>query len=749
MSTSQKHTPKSFKKNQRILERYLPPFPDGFAENWIKLQSLKGIFILDPFGASPELSVRAAQNGNRVLVAANNPILSLLIEVTANPPTPAQSRTALSSLAALRVRDERVELHIQALYQTTCPNCKHEIFAQAFLWERDAKVPYARILQCILCNTAGEFSLTADDLQRATKFRPGGLHHARALGRIAPPHDQDRIHVEEALNVYPPRAVYALLTLVNKIDFLDSSREQERILMTMLLSAFDQANTLWPHPVARVRPGQLTIPPTFRENNLWLALDKSVDIWEPEDNPVPITYWPELPPESGGICLYKGRIKELADQADKIEFKAILTAFPRPNQAFWSLSALWAGWLWGHEAVEHFKPVLRRRRYDWAWHSTATYSAIKSLIPVLAEKATFNGLIGEAEPGFVSAVIIAAEQVGLQIDKITVYSDKKLVQICWKNAQQKPDSSTFKGKRAAAIQTAGREYLRTRGEPSQYLKLHIAILAELGRQGLLTSEETPAECYNKLQQEIQETLNYQNGFLRYEGSEKSLEVGKWWLANERDADTPLSDRVEMALVQYLLQNPNCSFTDVESTLFQRSGSKFAGLLVPDTTLIYECLESYGELIESGWHFRNQDLPSKRREEITSMVELISGLGSKLGFRVRSQLKDLPHSIWLDENNTPRYVLYLSASALLGKFFLEVHPKPARCIIVVPGGRANLVMFKLNRDPRLKNIFEQDWCFLKYRHARQLAHNPSLTTDTLESQLVLDPMTYTETQLRMF
>ena len=132
-----------------------------------------------------------------------------------------------------------------------------------------------------------------------------------------------------------------------------------------------------------------------------------------------------------------------------------------------------------------------------------------------------------------------------------------------------------------------------------------------------------------------------------------------------------------------------------------------------------------------------------------MVELISGLGSKLGFRVRSQVKDLPHSIWLDENDTPRYVLYLSASALLGKFILEVHPKPARCIIVVPGGRANLVMFKLNRDPRLKNIFEQDWYFLKYRHARQLAHNPSLTTDNLESQLVLDPLTYTETQLRMF
>jgi len=238
-------------------------------------------------------------------------------------------------------------------------------------------------------------------LQRAARFSPSGLHHARALGRITPPNDPDRIHVEEALNVYPPRAVYALLTIINKLDLLDQSTKHNQILMAMLVNAFDQANTLWSHPVARERPRQLTVPPTYRENNIWRVLESTVDLWESEQNPVPITYWPDLAPESGGICLFEGRIKELADQADKIEFSAVLTAFPRPNQAFWSLSALWSGWLWGYEAVEHFKIVLRRRRYDWAWHSAATYAAIKSLVPILTEGKPFKGLIGETEPGFV------------------------------------------------------------------------------------------------------------------------------------------------------------------------------------------------------------------------------------------------------------------------------------------------------------------------------------------------------------
>lgn len=749
MSTSPENKPNIHLINKGLLERYLPPLPDGFAINWINSLSLKGRVILDPFGSAPNLSVRAAQMGGRVLVAVNNPIMRLLIEVAANPPKLTQSRTALSTLAALRVRDERIELHIQNLYKTTCPSCNRETFAEAFLWERNAEVPYARILRCEYCNTAGEFPLTPPDLQRAAQYDAGGLHHARALGRIAPPHDPDRIHVEEALNVYPPRAVYALITLVNKLDLLDSASEQDRILMAMLLNAFDQANTLWPHPVARERPRQLTIPPTFRENNLWRALEESVDLWASEEEPVPINYWPELPPENGGICLFKGRIKELADQAEKIDFGLVFTAFPRPNQAFWALSALWSGWLWGYEAVEHFKPVLRRRRYDWSWHTTATHAAINSLIPVLANNTKIIGLIGEAEPGFVSAVTIAAEQSGLQFGDIVFYPDKKLAQIYWDNTQQSESTNASKSKRSKAIQTAGREYLLAKGEPSNYLQLHIAILADLGRQGFLSLEETPAESYSKLQQEIQETLNYRNGFRRFGGSEKSIEVGQWWLVNDSEATIPLSDRVERAVVQFLQNHPNCSLAEVEAALIQQNDTDISGLLIPEISVINECLESYGEISETGWHFRDQDTPVLRREEIDSMTELVNGLGRKLGFLVKSQDDGTSKSIWFDENETPRYIFYISASALLGKFLLEAKPPPALRVILLPGGRANLVMFKLNQDPRFKKYFEHGWGFLKYRHARQLANSSSLTTNNLESQLDFDPLTYSETQLRMF
>ena len=304
-------------------------------------------------------------------------------------------------------------------------------------------------------------------------------------------------------------------------------------------------------------------------------------------------------------------------------------------------------------------------------------------------------------------------------------------------------------KKSNLIQNAGLEYLISKGEPSDYTQLHIAILSNLGQRNSLCLEETPAECYSKLHQKFQETLNYQNGFLRFGGSEKSIEVGQWWLLNDDYATLPLSDRVEMAVVKFMQCNPNYSLTDVEYALMQQDGATFSGLFIPELSLINECLESYGEIAESSWQIRSEDTPALRREEIKSMSELVNGLGNKLGFIVNSESEGIPQSIWLDDDETPRYIIYISASAILGKFLSETSPTPAHRVILVPGGRANLVMFKLNRDPRLKIFFENGWRFLKYRHARQLANSPSLTAITLGAQLDFDPLTYSETQLRMF
>jgi len=82
------------------------------------------------------------------------------------------------------------------------------------------------------------------------------LHRARALERIAAPTDPDRIHAEEAISTYLPRAIYALATLINRLDGLlalptppgTDPDIRRRSLTVLVLHALDQGNALWPHP---------------------------------------------------------------------------------------------------------------------------------------------------------------------------------------------------------------------------------------------------------------------------------------------------------------------------------------------------------------------------------------------------------------------------------------------------------------------------------------------------------------------
>ena len=395
------------------------------------------------------------------------------------------------------------------------------------------------------------------DIARAERFTSGELHRARALERVTPLDDPDRAYVVEALSMYLPRTMYGLVTLVNKLESFPPARR--RSLAALLLSVFDQTNVLWPQPAGRGRPRQLTTPPRFLEKNIWLALEAAVQSWTDSlgsPSPLPVTVWPDLPPESGGICIFEGRLKDLADQRRHgtgpiFNAEAALTALPRPNQAYWSLSALWAGWLWGHAANATFKSVLHRRRYDWEWHTEALYSAMRSLFALLPPGTPGLGLIGESEPGFLSAALLAAELAGFDLQDVALRLDEGQAQILWMRSaadlmERRPPAGARPQNLPAAIQGAVQDYLRQTGEPASYAHLQAAALHSLARSHrLMTAEsaESPAaERYKQLTTALEEAFVSPNAFSRYGGSSRSLETGLWWLTGEPVQRRVIQDR---------------------------------------------------------------------------------------------------------------------------------------------------------------------------------------------------------------
>jgi len=726
------------------LARFLPPLEEGVISTWLEENVEPGGWLLDPFGTAPHLVLEAARAGYRVLVAANNPITRFILEMGAASQPEAEFKAAIADLAVSRKGEEKLEGHLQALYVTSCTACTKVVPAQAFLWRKGEETPYARIFECKECGESGEKPVTLQDVERAAEIaKSAGLARARVLERVAPLDDPDREYAEEAIQHYLPRTIYALATLINRLDGLQISEERRRALTALMLSACDRGNVLWPHPTQRPRPKQLSTPPQFREGNIWLALEEAISVWASSDEPVPCLRWSdkgEKLPESGGILLYEGRIKDLAEIVNNAPIQAVIGAIPRPNQAFWTLSALWAGWLWGHEAAEPFKVALRRRRYDWGWQATALHAALHHVFDLLPLSTPFFGQQAEAEPGFLAATLTAASTAGFDLRALAMRTAHDPIQLLWLRGERlKREAGVVK---LEAIREAMHEHLRSLGEPAVYLQLYAAGLAEQAHShGLMRPEQDFDEALREVGVNIQQAIQSDIRIERMDSDERSMEIGLWDLQEGEARAEPLADRVERAVVTFLQKNPGSLLLELEQGIY----TEFPGLLTPSKALVGAVLESYG-LQEAGrWRLRDEDSASRRRAELEEMAKLILMIGERLGYITEKSGRNM--CMWKDNGQVVR-VFYLVVSAVTGRILVENQYPLKKCLLVLPGGRAGLLAYKEKRDPKLRQRLE-GWTIVKFRLMRALADIPVLNRGTFEEQLISDPVEQTQGQMMMF
>jgi len=732
------------------LSRFTPPLEEGVVSAWLSQHAAAGSWLLDPFGFSPRMTLEAARAGYRVLVTVNNPITRFLLEMSANPPSEADFNAALSELETVKKGDERLGAHLQTLYATTCEKCEKEVPAQSFLWRRDEQAPYARIYTCPHCEDSGERPVTEQDIERAKRIAsPDGLHRSRAFERVVSLKDEDRIYAEEAIEHYLPRPLYFLTTVINRLDSLNLTPERQRALSAMILVACDAGNTLWGHPSERPRPKQLTIPGQFREHNLWMMLERGLSLWTETGSSVVVEAWPKRLPEDGGICIYEGRLKDLAREVKKeIPIAAVIGSVPRPNQAFWTLSALWAGWLWGREAVEPYKIALRRRRYDWSWNATALHAAFGHLFDLLPPGTPFLGLVPESEPAFLTSALTAAVAAGFDLKSLALRTQNDPVQINWvRGEHQSRDNNVMN---VDNVRNAIYSHLAERGEPASYLHVHAAGLIALAESHTIKQRDQEFdEALRATQSVIQTALADDERFVHYSTGE-NIDTGMWGIRDDNSFAGRLSevhrhyeslaDRVEVAIVTFLQKKPDSIYLEIEEDLYPH----FPGLFTPSKAMIYAVLDSYAERNGAAWKLRAEDVASARRNELNTINAMIGVVGTRLNFSTRTEGKNL---LW-EENGQIQYALYVLASALIGRALIETPYPSEQTIIVIPGGRAALIAYKAQRDPalaaRLKN-----YRMVKYRLLRTLFEVPVLTRETFEEQISSDPLEKSTSQMIMF
>jgi hypothetical protein len=724
----------------------MPPLEEGVISAWLSHHANAGSWLLDPFGFSPRLVLEAARAGYRVLVTVNNPITRFLLEMSAKPPSEADFKAALADLAVVKKGDERLQGHLQSLYLTPCEKCEQNIQAQSFLWRKGEDAPYARIYKCPHCGDEGERLATHADIDRAKRIAStDSLHRSRSFERVAKLDDEDRVYAEEAIEHYLPRPLYFLTTVINRLDSLNLTPERKRALNALILVACDAGNTLWGHPSERPRPKQLNIPNQFREHNLWMMLERGLTLWSETASGVVCEAWSDKErrkiPESGGIVIYEGRLKELAHEVKKeIPIAAVIGAVPRPNQAFWTLSALWAGWLWGREAVEPYKLALRRRRYDWAWNATALNAAYTHMFDLLPLGTPFFGLLPEAEPAFLTSALTAAASAGFDLQSLALRTEHDPVQILWKRGEHLKREASAPD--VDDVRNTMLDHLNERGEPASYLHIHAAGLIALAASHALKQKgQEFDDALRATQSVIQKALDNER-FVHHSLGD-GIETGSWGLSGSNDLSRyyeSLSDRVEVAIVTFLQKHPNRIYLEIEEDLYPR----FPGLLTPSKGMIYAVLFSYAEKEAGVWKIRPEDQASARRNELVTIAAMIETIGKRLGYVTRKEDKN---NLW-EENGQVQYVLHVLASALVGRAIAETPYPPDKTLLILPGGRAALAEYKAQRDPVLAERMKR-YRVVKYRLLRTLVEVPVLTRDTFEEQIKSDPVEKSKAQMMMF
>jgi len=730
------------------LGRFLPPIPPGMVSTWCRANLSPGDMVLEPFGFNPLIPIELVAAGFPVLVTANNPIYAFLIRTLASAPSEDELVAALQDLATTSKGEDRMEPYIRSLYQVQCADCGTMIEADAFLWKKEEDQPYAAIVECPACGAKGEQVLDENTLASLTDLPSARLHQARALNRIAGQDDPLRAQVQNALGTYPTRPLIILQTIINRLDSIEQSPRRRELLTALILSAADQGNTLWAYPTPRERPRQLVIPSVFQENNLWRAMERAVTTWQVLQEPLPLFEWRGTKPSEPAIMLYQGRLKELTPWPDPSDIGAVVTAIPRPNQAFWTLSALWTGWIWGQEAVSPIRQVLSRQRYDWNWHANALESTFSNIQRLIHPECKVWGLVAENEPMLLLAVLLAADIAGYRLTGFAQFKDDEIAQ-CQFEVQTEIARTVEPAEVLHLARETIREYLLKKGEPAPFQSIHTAAITGLAAKNML-AVDTFLENENQMTSETEkllETLFNERAFLtRVAGGTASLETGDWWLAGQKEEQTPLIDRLEKVIIQLVIREKSTNIEQLRSAIF----STFPGIYTPTREEVFNCLLSYTNPQENGlssWALKESDTVEARKSDVRQMQACLATIGKRLGYQVKGESP----LVWYEggENRQAAFTFHILASAIVQKHLQESHPSEGVKILLIPGSRANLLAYKTQRDPVLKAALDREFIVVKFRLIRDLEANPLLTRELFLEQIRVDPPKYQTSQLALF
>jgi len=712
----------------RLLPTAFQVVPPAVARAAIEQHTQPGEVILDPFVSGLGVMQTALDLGRKVIAASFNPINALAIRATL---WPADARSAFTHLEdALKVA-HRLNENILKLYTANCPTCGKAVTAQHFIWDRERQQPIEKHVLCTVCGENAGL-IEDSDFKELKKLGARGLPFWMLHGRVIDRNHEDADRVSDVLDAYTPRAQSALSDILLKFEAL--SEADRSALRPAVLAMLDACTSLHTPDEARY-PSGLKPPARFIEKNVWLELERQVSFFPsvPPSLPRVAAIDELLASTAPAVCLLVLPARELVKRLPAGSIPLIVTHPPLPRPGFWSLSAVWAAWLWSKQSslVDHLLPLLSRKRTSWDWQWRAIGSALNVLNPALREEARIV-MSFPAEEAIMDSVSLAAAYAHYH-DESMACDPLDGVRATWRltplTARGDADGSTTQDDIPLTADGAEvlRRILQERAEPTHELVLRTGLLTALGQTGVLTEivqqtegEQTPlAVLRARIDRAFSST------------AAREIEPHRWWLTLSSSPSRPLADRVELRTRDLLREREEWHGDDLLHQLYR----DFPDHLTPDRALVATVIHSYAEDL----HFKHTPLAVLRAEdqaeartiEVDEACQFLAQAGAHLGVEVSRA----PHAgeqqriVWSKSGETI-YTFIIQATA-------EVLPllRTETGVLIIPGGRATLLQHKIARDARLRKTH---WQVLKFSSLRRAAQQTDLSLTTFPLAFGLEP-----------
>jgi hypothetical protein len=538
-------------------------------------------------------------------------------------------------------------------------------------------------------------SLTTEDGPRfASTVRPApipasvgtdprqGLAYQQLQDRFPVLDDRQEV-VDELLDLFTSRNLYALQAIANKIDAEFHDQPLAAVFRLALAACLLPASRLngYPGRVAslRISGGHVRQPASrhHREVNVWRLFEAAYQdvrtaLAALGRDRRPVRFAADLE-ELGGMAaanlLWIRCRPAVVGQYLPPESVDLVIGSPPPSESVDELSFeyLATAWMLGREAAEtlRLEPLFGGgSRADGA-EVTAFRHAIASAAGALKPGGWFSVLLEGDDPDRVLAVAMAGAAADLALvdaipresarsgDAVTLHFRRASAEDRLRDAvRPRPlrlgatDGHLTYPELAGAIEKATVSLLRDRGEPAGLARIACAVLLELERNGLLrrlvqarppgeedgpATDDPVADRVERGGPALLAVLLREE--LWREDHPTLVRVGdpqhpSWWLREpELAADGTLADRVEWATFSLLTTAGRLD----EASFLDRIYALFPGIASPDEELIRACLAAYAEVGDRGQVRSEEDLATRVADHSRVLAAIVE-FGHRLGLR---------------------------------------------------------------------------------------------------------------------